>query len=143
LLNTVHVPVERYETLPSWLTLQIDGVEEVTEVVPLLLVDTAGVNDPPGVADEGRIEIVGVNDWAAPALGLPETWRPTIAARPVKAKTRVPTIAPRRPGRTWRREGAWLIGSLVLTLPDSSYRANSMGPKLEELLDHKVAAELS
>jgi hypothetical protein len=40
---------------------------EVTEVVPLLLVDTTGVKDPPGVASEGIFEIVGVGDPVAPA----------------------------------------------------------------------------
>ena len=55
------------------MTLQIAGEEEVTEVTPPLLVDMAGVNEPPGIADEGRFEIVGVSDPAAPALGIPAT----------------------------------------------------------------------
>ena len=78
------------------MTLQIAGVEEVTEVTPPLLVDMAGVNEPPGVADEGRFEIVGVSDPVAPARALPATWKPTIAATPLKVITNAPHIAPRR-----------------------------------------------
>jgi len=42
------------------LTEQIDGVDDVTDLVPSPGVDTTGVNEPPTTADAGRLETVTV-----------------------------------------------------------------------------------
>jgi hypothetical protein len=67
--------------------VQIVGVAEVTDVVPSSFVDTAGVNDPPGIADEGMLEIVGVGDPVALAIEALVACNPTTATRPLSAMT--------------------------------------------------------
>ena len=86
-------------------------------MTPLLPVDTAGVNDPPGIAEVGRFEIVGVSDPVAPAVTLPATWKPTMATMPLKVITNAPHIALRRRRVEGRREVEWLMGFVVLSLP--------------------------
>jgi hypothetical protein len=61
------MPADRYEALPPPFTLQIDGVDEVTAVTPEFDVDTMGINDPPGSAEVGIFEIVGIGPPTAPA----------------------------------------------------------------------------
>lgn len=98
-------------------------MEEVTEVVPLLLVDTAGVNDPPGVADEGIFEIVGVGDPVAPARGLPATCKPTIATRPLSIAKAV-SMMPARRKREPVKGVAWITMSLAFVMPGFQCRAD-------------------
>jgi hypothetical protein len=81
------------------LTAQTDGVAEVTDVAPLLLVDTTGVKDPPGVAEEGRFEMVGVSDPTARALELRATWKPTTATKQLNAITSALSDTPKRRGK--------------------------------------------
>jgi hypothetical protein len=70
-LTKLQVPFARYETLPPSFTRQIDGVDEVTEAVPVdapLLI--TGVNEPPGAAELGMSEIVS---WIVKLCNAPST----------------------------------------------------------------------
>jgi hypothetical protein len=98
-----HVPAVRKKTLPSVLTLQTDGVDDVTDVAPLLLVDTVGENDPPMNADEGRLAMVGMGALAAPASGGWRVWTPTAITKPLTAVATASRIRPRRPRRSCER----------------------------------------